>query len=108
MRRRCLADRADRPIRRHPFAGGVDEGGGEPDQPAVAIDCGCLNGCDLVLTQALPDKVQTGGHLPTDAPWLADLLSEVCGFPNTAHDDQVDALSQALYWGSLRRIEPPL
>ena len=54
-------------------------------------------------------KIEAGRvHLPTDAPWLADLLSEVCGFPNTAHDDQVDALSQALYWGSLRRIEPPL
>ena len=33
---------------------------------------------------------------PKDAPWLPDLESELCGFPGTLHDDQVDALSQVL------------
>ncbi len=34
--------------------------------------------------------------LPTDAPWLAAFKSELLGFPNARHDDQVDALSQLL------------
>jgi predicted phage terminase large subunit-like protein len=34
--------------------------------------------------------------LPESAPWLADFESELLGFPGAAHDDQVDALTQAL------------
>lgn len=37
-------------------------------------------------------------HLPRDAPWLDDYLHEICGFPSTKHDDQVDSTSQALLW----------
>lgn len=29
--------------------------------------------------------------LPHDAPWLADYVHELCGFPNAKHDDLVDA-----------------
>lgn len=37
-------------------------------------------------------------HLPAShlAPWVDDLIEEAAAFPNAAHDDQVDALSQAL------------
>jgi predicted phage terminase large subunit-like protein len=34
--------------------------------------------------------------LPTVAAWLSDFLDEVCAFPEGAHDDIVDSLSQAL------------
>ena len=34
--------------------------------------------------------------LPESAGWLTDWETEVFAFPNTAHDDQVDSLSQAL------------
>jgi len=34
--------------------------------------------------------------VPERAPWLADWLDEVAGFPAAAFDDQVDAMSQAL------------
>jgi predicted phage terminase large subunit-like protein len=34
--------------------------------------------------------------LPQQAPWLAELEAELFAFPNAPHDDQVDALSQAL------------
>ena len=34
--------------------------------------------------------------LPTGAPWVSDLIEECAGFPNAAHDDQVDTLTQAL------------
>lgn len=36
--------------------------------------------------------------LPREAPWLATYLEEILGFPNVAHDDQVDSTSQALNW----------
>lgn len=37
-------------------------------------------------------------HLPSPelAPWIGDLIEEAAAFPNGAHDDQVDALTQAL------------
>ena len=33
---------------------------------------------------------------PELAPWVGKLVDELCAFPYAAHDDQVDALSQAL------------
>ncbi len=39
-------------------------------------------------------------HLPTEAPWLGDYLTELLGFNNTRHDDQVDSTSQFLGWWS--------
>jgi predicted phage terminase large subunit-like protein len=44
-------------------------------------------------------------HLPENAPWLATYLTELLGFPNAPHDDQVDSTSQALNWLTSRR--PP-
>lgn len=40
------------------------------------------------------------GHvlLPKDAPWLEELRIELLQFPHGRYDDQVDALSQALFW----------
>jgi hypothetical protein len=46
---------------RTPFAGGVDEGRGEPDQVVVLIDRSGLNRCDLVLAQAFSDQIEAGG-----------------------------------------------
>lgn len=36
--------------------------------------------------------------LPKFAPWLAAFEAELVGFPQGAHDDQIDALSQYLNW----------
>lgn len=41
--------------------------------------------------------------LPQKAPWLDDFRSEVLAFPNGAHDDQVDALSQLINWSRKRK-----
>lgn len=35
-------------------------------------------------------------YLPADAPWVPNFIEEHAAFPNGAHDDQVDALTQAL------------
>lgn len=45
------------------------------------------------------DRLYTGkARFPTSAPWLADLKRELLGFPQSAHDDQVDSISQFLEW----------
>jgi phage terminase large subunit-like protein len=36
--------------------------------------------------------------LPEEAPWLADLESEILSFPQGRNDDQVDALLLLLDW----------
>ncbi|GFO74010.1 hypothetical protein BPLS_P0409 [Bathymodiolus platifrons methanotrophic gill symbiont] len=48
---------------------------------------------------AVTDILESGFvYLPKKAQWLDDFLLEVTRFPNAKHDDQVDALSQALNW----------
>lgn len=49
-------------------------------------------------------------HVPQDVPWLGEWTSELIGFPNKAHDDQVDSTSQALHYltgGSYKGFEMP-
>ena len=42
-------------------------------------------------------KFESGRVLfPIQAPWLADLETELFAFPHGCHDDQVDSISQAL------------
>ena len=46
---------------------------------------------------AVSPMIEAGNvHLPESAPWVGELIEEAAGFPNSAHDDQVDALTQAL------------
>ena len=52
---------------------------------------------DRVAAQSA--KIEAGHvHLPRNAPWLHDFLNELLAFPNARHDDQVDSVSQFLYW----------
>jgi predicted phage terminase large subunit-like protein len=54
-------------------------------------------------------KIEAGHvYLPADAAWKADFVAEVLAFPYAGHDDQVDSVSQFLYWASSRRDDPPL
>jgi predicted phage terminase large subunit-like protein len=47
--------------------------------------------------EAQASRIQAGEVvLPQAAPWLAEFLGEVTGFPNARHDDQADALAQLL------------
>lgn len=41
------------------------------------------------------------------APWVTDFIEECAAFPNGTHDDQVDAMTQALLrWNLLPRQQP--
>src|SRR5262249_39015160 len=44
---------------------------------------------------------------PSIAPWVEDYIAEFQNFPNGAHDDQVDATSQAIVWmlGRVKKSE---
>jgi predicted phage terminase large subunit-like protein len=48
---------------------------------------------------AVSPQVEAGNvFLPDGAPWLDEFIGEHSGFPKAAHDDEVDACSQALLY----------
>lgn len=53
---------------------------------------------DKVSRMSVASSIIQSGclYLPERAPWLADFEAELFSFPGGAHDDQCDALSQAL------------
>ena len=55
-------------------------------------------GTDKIMRlHAQTDLFENGRvFLPKEAPWLADYIHEITGFPGTKNDDQVDSTSQAL------------
>jgi predicted phage terminase large subunit-like protein len=46
-------------------------------------------------------------YLPKEAPWLPELQRELVNFPNGRYDDQVDSISQFLYWARMRGPNRP-
>jgi hypothetical protein len=46
-------------------------------------------------------------HLPKEADWLPELQREIVNFPNGRYDDQVDSISQFLYWARMRGPNRP-
>jgi predicted phage terminase large subunit-like protein len=53
---------------------------------------------------ATQPRFESGSVLfPEGVPWLDDLISELLGFPEGRHDDQVDSISQALAWIEKRK-----
>ncbi|MDG1287016.1 MAG: phage terminase large subunit [Rickettsiales bacterium] len=57
----------------------------------------------LTRFAAVTPMIESGRMiLPTQALWLADFEHELLSFPASAHDDQVDALSQLLSWWKRR------
>ena len=54
-------------------------------------------GGKMVRVQAVSPDIEAGNvYLPQGAPWVKDFVEECAAFPNGKHDDQVDAMSQAL------------
>lgn len=65
---------------------------------------GCKVEADKVTRMAAQSVKFEAGQvlLPARAPWLDDFLAELLAFPGGRHDDQVDAVSQALAWADNR------
>jgi predicted phage terminase large subunit-like protein len=67
---------------------------------AIAVD---PDGDKIMRMAAQTAPIEAGAvHVPTHAPWLDEFKKEVLSFPFSKHDDQIDALSQALQ----RAFEP--
>lgn len=64
---------------------------------------------DKVMRMAAQTATLESGavHLPTGAAWLTEFRKEILSFPASKHDDQIDALSQALQ-GTPRPEPPPI
>lgn len=57
------------------------------------------HGSKIARAAAVSPFVEAGNVFlpaPEIAPWVAELVEEAAAFPNGAHDDQVDAMSQGL------------
>lgn len=62
-----------------------------------------VRGDKRVRARAVTPLIEPGNvHLPESGAWVPGFLDEVAAFPNGAHDDRVDAMSQALsrLWGT--------
>ena len=46
-------------------------------------------------------------HIYEKGPWLADFQREMVLFPNSKHDDQIDSVSQFLYYTRTQMIRIP-
>ncbi|WP_129408074.1 phage terminase large subunit [Marinitoga lauensis] len=54
-------------------------------------------GSKIARAEAVSPDIEAGNvYLPENAPWIHDFIEECAAFPNGAHDDQVDAMTQAL------------
>lgn len=54
-------------------------------------------GSKMARVQAVLGAIESGNvHLPKNKRFTGDFIEECSAFPNAAHDDQVDAMSQAL------------
>lgn len=58
-----------------------------------------LEGGKITRAQGISPLIEAGNVLlphPMFMPWVNDFLEECASFPNGAHDDQVDAMTQML------------
>ena len=56
------------------------------------------DGDKIMRMAAQTAPIEAGAvHLPLNAPWLDEFKREILSFPMGKHDDQIDALSQALH-----------
>jgi predicted phage terminase large subunit-like protein len=63
-----------------------------------------LEGDKIVSLYAQSAKIDGGFVLfPKEAPWLAEYLKELLGFPNSKYDDDVDSTVFALAWSTMQR-----
>jgi predicted phage terminase large subunit-like protein len=54
-------------------------------------------GSKMARVQAVLGAIESGNvHVPKNRRFTADFVDECSSFPNAAHDDQVDCMSQAL------------
>jgi Terminase RNaseH-like domain len=77
--------------------------GAESHSYQLSATTGQLGG-KIARATAVSPTIEAGNIYllhPLWAPWVNDFIEECAAFPNGVHDDQVDAMTQALlYWNS--------
>jgi predicted phage terminase large subunit-like protein len=68
-------------------------------------------GGKVARASAVSPYIEAGNVYLPNAPWVQDFVEECASFPNGKHDDQVDAMTQALnrliyYYAELPKPEP--
>jgi predicted phage terminase large subunit-like protein len=64
-------------------------------------------GGKVVRARAVSPDIQAGNvYIPEDAGFTSDFVEECAAFPNGVHDDQVDAMTQALNWMGAAKANP--
>lgn len=71
--------------------------------PVVAIQVPSKQGKEFRFGEVAPMITAGEVFIPTKAKWQEGFLKEIGQFPESAHDDQVDALSQYLRWAKSKR-----
>jgi predicted phage terminase large subunit-like protein len=67
-----------------------------------------VDGDKITRAHVVTPTIETGRvFLPETAPWLADYVDAMASFPNAAHDDDVDATTQALSYLARSAYVPP-
>lgn len=65
-----------------------------------------MGGSKFARASSVSPFVSAGNvFVQKDAPWLADFFLEATNFPLYTSDDQVDAMSQALWWRFLSNVD---
>src|SRR6476660_2308680 len=57
-----LTDRTDRPLGCYPLTRFVRQNGRQLDLPGFVVDCGCLDRCDAMLSEALAHNIKSTGE----------------------------------------------
>ena len=65
------------------------------------------NGNKTLRAEIVSPILQQGKVWYYNGDWYADFLEEVSNFPNCAHDDQIDSISQFLLWSSQLKSQGP-
>jgi phage terminase large subunit-like protein len=82
----------------------IQELKGDGSLPVVAIR---VDRDKITRAHAASRFVEAGNvYLPENEPWVYDFVEECAGFPNGAHDDQVDALTQLVNWAKNKTDGP--
>src|SRR4051812_49403038 len=73
-----------------------------PHPRSKSRECSChwnsSGGEKIMRTTGKTALIEAGAvYLPTRAPWMEEFKKELLSFPESKHDDQIDALSQGLH-----------
>jgi predicted phage terminase large subunit-like protein len=75
----------------------------EPRLARCAIRLVNVNSDKFTRALAWANRAEEGKIILVNGPWVKQFLDEVCSFPNSTHDDQVDAISLSIQMLDRRR-----